>query len=452
MLLQKAVLITGTRASQHLMTRICSYLLMSCLTLLIICSATLLPAQQVLTTDGSTLPLSISEGKFIKFERPAGSVFLSNPGVVEIDLQSTTHAYIVGRGIGESSLFILDEGGQPIMRTTVTVDVNVTQLQQAMRRALPDGNVSVSSSNGAIFLTGNVESPQDAVLAEDILSQLTANAAVVVNNLTISSAAQVNLQVRIAEVSSSIREDLGINLAARSGGTSFAGAATGISGFALNVQRSTNNVNLVLDALAEKGLVTILSEPNLTARSGETATFLAGGQVPIRIGETAEDTRVDLETIGVELEFTPTVFDRAQIQLKLSTKVRDVEEGTGGPLNPSFRERSATTTVEIASGQSFAIAGMFRVDTQQSLRGLPGLIDLPIIGALFRSSRFQRGETELVIIVTPVLVAPTDPANMTSPTDNIRPTTGLQQAITGRFTTPDRPRLSERPAIGFMLR
>ena len=429
------------------------YLLRSWLALLVLCGAVpLLNAQQILTTDGSTLPLSISEGKFIKLERPASSVFLSNPAVAEVELQSTTHVYIVGRGIGESSLFILDADEEPIMRTTVTVDVNVTQLQQAVRQAMRDGAVSVSSSNGAIFLNGSVASPEDAVLAEDIVSQLTGNSAVVVSNLNIRSAAQVNLQVRIAEVSRSIREDLGINLAARSGGSSLTGAATGIGGFALNVQRSARNVNLVLDALAEKGLVTILSEPNLTARSGETATFLAGGQVPIRVGETTEDTRVELETIGVELEFTPTVFDEAQIQVTLSTKVRDVEEGPGGPLNPSFRERSATTTVDIASGQSFAIAGMFRVDTQQSLRGVPGLIDLPVIGALFRSSRFQRGETELVIIVTPFLVAPTDPANLTSPTDTIRPATGLQQAITVRFTAPGRPSVSQRPTGGFMLR
>lgn len=429
-----------------------SYLLKSCLAFLIACCATLIQAQQVLTTDGSTLPLSISEGKFIKLERPASSVFLSNPAVAEIELQSRTHVYIVGRGIGESSLFILDENEEPIMRTTVTVDVNVTQLQQAVRQAVRDGAVSITSSNGAIFINGNVASPQDALLAEDIVNQLTSNTAVVVSNLTINSAAQVNLQVRIAEVSRNIREDLGINLTARSGGTSLAGAATGINGFALNVQRSARNVNLVLDALAEKGLVTILSEPNLTARSGETATFLAGGQVPVRIGETIDDTRVSLETIGVELEFTPTVFNQAQIQVELSTKVRDVEEGPGGPLNPSFRERSATTTVDIASGQSFAIAGMFRVDTQQSLRGLPGLINLPVIGALFRSSRFQRGETELVIIVTPFLVAPTDPANITSPTDNIRPVTGLEQAITGQFTAPQRNRKSKRPTGGFMLK
>ncbi|MDZ4394366.1 type II and III secretion system protein family protein [Cypionkella sp.] len=405
-------------------------------------SPRLLSAQEIWTTGKGTISLNVSEAKFIRLEKPAAAVFLSNPDVAEIDLQSARYVYIVGRSIGETSLFVLGPDDEEILSTTLSVGIDTDRLAEAAQSSIGGGYVSVKTVNGAIFLTGKVRSPDDAATAEDVVAKLAGESAIVVNRLELENSAQVNLQVRIAEVSRTISEDLGISLTAGTGRKhSLTSPSTNIDGFQISVKNGAQNVNLVLDALAKNGLVTILSEPNLTARSGETATFLAGGQIPYKIGETPDDTRIELQTIGVELEFTPTVINEDQIQIKLSTRVRDVDtsQPTAGD-NPALSERSATTTIDLGSGQSFAIAGMFRTDTQQSMAGLPGLAKLPILGALFRSSKFSRGETELVIIVTPYLVEPTSPDNLSTPVDTLNPISGgLEQALTGRFTRPLRP-------------
>lgn len=199
--------------------------------------------------------------------------------------------------------------------------------------------------------------------------------------------------------------------------------------------------------------MSILSEPNLTARSGENATFLAGGRIPYAQRDRNGDVSYTMEPIGVELEFTPHVRDRGQIEIGITTRVRDVDEVNSTNADaPSLTERSATTTVELGSGQSFAIAGMFRANSAQSISGLPGLSKVPVIGALFSSSRFAKGETELVIIVTPYLVKPGAPSDFTTPVDRVRPVSGaVEQALTGRTQRVNGPGASGLRRGGFIL-
>ncbi|NPD17289.1 type II and III secretion system protein family protein [Xinfangfangia sp. D13-10-4-6] len=410
-------------------------------------------AQEVWSAGRGGLSLNVSEAKFIKLEQPATAIFLSNPDVAEIDLQSARYLYIVGRNIGESNLFVLGENDEQILSTTISVGIDAARLASAAQSSISGGSVSVKTIEGAIFLSGRVRNIDDAETAADVVAALLGDGAIIVNRLEVEAASQVNLQVRIAEVSRTISEDLGLSLTSREPGQPRVSTRPG--GVDLSVGAGSRNINLVLDALARNGLVTILSEPNLTARSGEAATFLAGGRIPYRNTDADGKITTTFESIGVELEFTPTVFDQNQIQLQINTRVRAVDEANSSEDGRALSERSATTTVELGSGQSFAIAGMFQADTAQSLSGIPGLVNLPILGALFRSSSFKKGETELVIIVTPYLVKPTSPDNLRTPVDEVKPASGaIEQLVTGQMSKTIRPGEKGQSKVrrgGFML-
>lgn len=391
------------------------------------------PAQ----TRHMSLRLKVGEAKFIRLTEPASAIFLSSPQVADVDMQSAQYVYVVGKGIGQTNLFVLGSDDRALIEADVQVDIDLGRLQSAVSQAVPGSAIRLSTADGAIFINGSVESDTDAQSAETVVTKLAGNAAIVVNNLKLTTPPQVNLQVTIAEVSRSIEQDLGISLTGSSRNRGFTSPASTIPGYSVSANMG-NNLGLVLDALSTSGLATILSEPNLTARSGEQATFLAGGRIPYRTGATQDDTRVAFEPIGVELTFTPTVYDKDQIHIQLDTKVRSIDEAHSTTDGKAISERSASTTVELGSGQSFAIAGMFRADRQQSKSEFPGLAKLPILGALFRSSAFQRGETELVIIVTPYVVRPTTRDRLKTPLDGMAPAAnGVQQMATGKMVRPD---------------
>lgn len=406
-------------------------------------------AQEVWSAGQARMSIEIGEGKFIRLDKPAKAVFLSNPDTAEIDLQSARYLYVVGSRIGQTNLFVLGEDDEEIISTTIVVNVDTARLERAANRAISSGKVTVSAVDGAIFLGGTVRNESDVATAEDVVAGLVGERAMIVNRLDMKTLSQVNLQVRIAEVSRSVSEDLGISILYNGGnqGRSFATPPTGIDGAAtMGNSRAdgtfsnggSRRLNSVLDALSRKGLVSILAEPNLTARSGEKAAFLAGGQVPYPNVNSNGEVSYSFEAVGVELEFTPVVHGDSQIQLQVKTRVREIDRANSAtPDAPGLSERSATTTVELGSGQSFAIAGMFRASSDQSITGVPGLANLPIIGALFRSSRFTKGESELVIIVTPYLVDPVGPGRLQTPIDNIRPVgSGIEQFLTGQMERP----------------
>ena len=276
------------------------------------------------------------------------------------------------------------------------------------------------------------------------MQRLAGDAVPVVNGLSLNTPPQVNLQVKIAEVSRTVTEDLGTDWTSLSGngltgGTSVAGGYSLSSQF--NVGSSLQGVTL--EALMNEGLVTILSEPNLTARSGDKASFLAGGRFPYQTQAGDGEVRVVFEPFGVELDFEPEVQRSDKIKLVVNTKIRELDFSKGSTTDlqnlPLILERSAATTIEGSSGQSFAIAGLFKATSQQNIKQIPGLGEIPLLGALFRSTSFQKGETELVIIVTPYLVTPGAPGKFKTPLDRFAPADRVSRAIAGELTfgTPD---------------
>lgn len=416
-------------------------------------------AQDVRGAGPDRISLEVGQAKFVRLDSPASAIFLSNPAAAEIDLQSARYVYIVGKQIGETNLFVLGENDEEVYSATLNVSVDTAKLTRAANRSVNGGRVQVTAVDGAVFLSGQVKTNDDAATVQDVVSGLLTPDTMVVSRLTLEALAQVNLQVRVAEVSRSITDDLGISFSSSSRNVprSFSAPKTDVGGFEINLSSNNRNINVMLDALSRKGLVSILSEPNLTARSGESASFLAGGQVPYATRNSDGEVTYEMQPIGVELDFKPTVHANNQIQLELTTRVRDVDPSTSSNTDaPALTERSATTTVELGSGESFAIAGMFQANTAQSLSGLPGISKLPILGMLFRSSKFARGETEMVIIVTPYLVKPGRPDQFETPVDRLRPvSSGLEQAITGQLTRkPLRPGATGNSRVrngGFLL-
>ena len=293
----------------------------------------------------------------------------------------------------------------------------------------------------------------------------------VVLRTSVSASNQIHLRVRVTEMARSMEDRIGVDWAALFGGGSVkfglvggpVGGATGAFGAILSVATGAVDLDLIIDALQSEGLVTVLAEPNLTAISGESASFLAGGEFPIPIAQEGDTVTIEYKEFGVSLVFTPTLIDQDRISLKVAPEVSELdfsqEVEAGGVSVPALRVRRAATTVELASGQSFAIAGLLQSTTAENVDKLPFLGDLPILGALFRSNAFRQGESELVIIVTAYLVEPTaKPSDLQLPIAGNAPPNELERYLRAEFQSPAAPNPDAFPtpirlfgAAGFML-
>jgi pilus assembly protein CpaC len=376
-----------------------------------------------------SISLELNEGQLIRLNKPAASVFISNPAVADINVRSTQLVYLFGRTPGKTTLFALDSEDNVIANMEVVVQHNLTRLQSALEVLLPTSGVNVVSIDGGIILSGSVATGTDAENARRITARFIAEGEEVINRLAVTEPNQVNLRVQIAEVRRSILNKFGINMdmLLTSGNitlglvTNFAAAVTQET--IVNGSGSTGSVDIsgVLDALADDGLVTILSEPNLTALSGETARFLSGGQIPIIVSGVTDSGATAIETqfypYGISLEFTPTVIGEGRINLRVKPSVTSLDQSVARDGIPGTFNQEVDTTVELASGQSFAIAGLLSETSVENLSKTPGIGDIPILGALFKSEQFQRDETELVIVVTPYLVRPVSNERIPLPTD-----------------------------------
>jgi len=335
-------------------------------------------------------------------------------------------------------------------------------VRSLLKAALPQAATTAEPFNGMIMLSGVAPSPEAVGEAERLVKQLLGDKQVVINKLRSPTPVQVNLQVKIAEVSRSLLKQVGVNIAAQDTTSGFLfGLWQGRNairitdqGYEFLVREGTNTIGLAgnlfglnaaaaIDALAEEGLVTVLAEPNLTALSGEMASFLAGGEFAIPMP--AEDGRVLIEykQYGVGLAFTPTVMSNNRIALRVRPEVSELSQAGSINVNgisvPGLTTRRAETTVELGSGQSFMIAGLLRNTTGQDVSKIPVLGDLPILGALFRSDSFRRNETELVIIVTPYLVTPMDAKDIRLPTDGYKAPSDLERWLLGKSFTQSPP-------------
>lgn len=409
-------------------------------------------AVEFVTTTGAALQLEVNKGRLVRLDRPAGTVFIADPEIADIQVKSPRLVYLMGKKPGETTLYAVDESENVLASVAIRVNLNLSRLRDAIRALDPRSDVEVTSIDDTLVLRGVVRS---ASMAEDVRRlavRIAGDEAAIINRLGVDAPNQVNLRVRIAEVSRGVDKQLGFNwqILGTLGGLSLGlattnpfaggvGVANSLGGLSQGVSAVFNakgwDFNSVIDALEEEGLVTILAEPNLTALSGETASFLAGGEFPILVPDSNGRVTIEFKKFGVSLAFTPTVIGEDRINLHVRPEVSQLSSTNAVTLNdfvvPSLTTRRAETTVELGSGQSFAIAGLLQNNVTHDIRKFPALGDIPVLGALFRSDRFQRDESELVIIVTPYIVRPASRTRLAAPTDGFVPPHDIERLITG---------------------
>ena len=382
--------------------------------------------------------ISLPRGSSMAIDLPADArdVIVPNPVVAEAMLHSPRRITVIGLAPGETDAVVLDSAGRTILSLRVRVDAGVSALQDTLGRVMPGSQVHAEAVNDSIILTGLVSSPGEADRASRVARAFVSAPEKVINMMTIAGSDQVMVKARIVEVQRTAIKQLGLDVNAVlnsvGSGLSFAQAATfavsgsQLGGGVLNYRDSAgdgSNLNTSLRAFERAGLVRILAEPNLTSVNGENAEFLAGGEFPVPVGRSVDASTgqvtigVEFKPFGVRLGFRPIVLSEGRISLQLSTEVSELTTAgaftIGGddenPLViPALNVRRASSTVELPSGGSMMIAGLLREDTRQNIDQLPGIGSLPVLGALFRSARWKRSESELLIIVTPRLSTPAD--------------------------------------------
>jgi pilus assembly protein CpaC len=418
-------------------------------------------------TVGS-LTLEQGSGKVVALVSDATNVFVADPKVAEVRPASASTLFMFGVGPGHTTVAALDSTGALISQFDVTVvpsHYGAAEAQAAIARIIHGGHISVQPASKGLLLTGQVDNPSDVAQAAAIARGFLGENQTIENELAIKSSIQVTLQVRVAEMSRQVVRNLGVNWQALGSIGKYAalglatpgGAVTGAFG-ALSASYVNGNTSItgVIDALAQDSLAHILAEPTLTVMSGQAASFLVGGEFPIPVSEQNGSIGVSFKNFGVSLSFVPTVFNDGRINIHVSPEVSSVSNansvtvpaGTGSNaafVIPSLVVQRAETSVELGSGQSFAIAGLLQDVVQHNASGLPFLGDVPILGPLFRSDAFNRAQTELVIIVTPYLVRPVnDRLALQSPDENYTPPGELDRLLLlhqtgdGHSTTPVR--------------
>ena len=370
-------------------------------------------------------------------------VSVANPGIADVAALSDQTIYILGKANGVTTLTLLGEGGKLITNVEVRVTPDLSEFKQRLREVLPTEQIEVREANGGVILSGIVSGARKIDTAMNLASRYASEN--VTNLMSVGGTQQVMLKIRFAEMSRSASKSLGLNFGALfnnsrtavSGQTNQfgqAGNTPGGAGFVdasggFGIARVITSVggvlfDVVLNALEQKGVARTLAEPNLVALSGDTAEFLAGGEVPIPVAGEDGAITVSFKPFGIGMSFTPTVIDGDLINLVLETEVSAIDTSVqvtaAGITLSGFTTRRARTTVELRDGQSLSIAGLLQEDFADGKTQIPWLGDLPILGTLFRSSDFSRSQSELVIIVTPHLVTPVDSDQLSLPTDRIR--------------------------------
>ena len=418
--------------------------------------------------NGRPILLEAGKGTLIRLPRPASTVFIANPDVADVQIKSPSLIYLNAKTTGETVLYAVDADDHVLLNAPVRVEHDLSRLRESFRYLIPGENVTVESVDGSLVLKGNVSSAGRAEKASAIAAAIASETkGKVVNQLSVATPNQVNLRVKIAEINRTVLKALGVNWSKATGRTQFTtgnpttgGQITTENLLGLTFGRSANPIQATLDALAQEGLLTTLAEPNLTATSGQPASFLAGGEFPVPVAGAAATAggvatiTVTFKRFGVSLDFTPTIIDENHISLRVRPEVSQLSN-TGAvsvPITssatvtiPALTVRRAETTVELGSGESFALAGLLQHNTEQDVSKVPGLGDIPVLGQLFRSDRYQHNETELVIIVTPYIVKPTETA-LAAPTDGFIPPHDWERVVNSSTYRQSLPAPAKGPA------
>jgi pilus assembly protein CpaC len=430
------------------------------------------------------LSLGIGKSIVIDLPRDIKDVLVADPKIANAVIRSAQRAYIIGAAVGQTNIVFFDSAGQQIAAYDIAVKRDLNGVRGALKQVMPNADIQVDGLGDGVVLTGTASSPIEAQQAGDLAARLVGGTDKVVNQIAVRGRDQVMLKVTVAEVQRSIIKQLGIDLnGSMSYGTSVVqfnntnpftannsplvpgNAITGSFGAAPSVQAT-------IRAMESAGVVRTLAEPNLTAISGESATFISGGEFPIPAGVTCQPTpgggigqctqTVAFKKFGISLNFTPIVLTEGRISLRVMTEVSEISAdnaltgGTGGTTIPSIKTRRAETTLEIPSGGSMAMAGLIQEQTKQAINGLPGLAQLPVLGSLFRSRDYVDRQTELMVLVTPYVVRAVALKDLSRPDDGFAsasdPQADLLGSISRIYGVPGRvePARNYRGTYGFI--
>jgi pilus assembly protein CpaC len=427
-------------------------------------TANTLPAPSVTSSipvRSRFLALGVGKSVVIDLPRDVKDVLVADPKIANAVIRSSQRAYIIGAGVGQTNVVFFDADGQQVASYDIAIKRDLNGVRAALNQSLP--GVQIEGVGEGVVLTGTVTSPVEAQQAGDIAARLVGGADKVVNSIVVKGRDQVMLKVLVAEVRRDIIKQMGVDLSANMNyGTAVvsfnntnpftASNAPLVPGNALSAAslvKGLPTVTATMRAMESAGLVRTLAEPNLTAISGESATFISGGEFPIPTGVTCQPTpggglgqcvqTIAFKKFGISLNFTPVVLSEGRISLRVMTEVSEVsaenalQGGVGGTTIPSVKTRRAETTLEIPSGGSMAMAGLIQQQTKQAVNGLPGVDTLPILGQLFRSQDYVNNETELMVMVTPYVVRAVAQKELSRPDDGFASASDSQSALLGRM-------------------
>ena len=418
------------------------------------------PTAPVAAAKTRFLALGIGKSVIIDLPRDVKDVLVADPKIANAVVRSAQRAYIIGAAVGQTNVVFFDADGGQVAAYDIAVKRDLNGVRTALKQMLPAAVIQAEGVGDSVMLTGSVSSPVEAQQAGDLAARLVGGADKVVNSIVVRGRDQVTLKVTVAEVRRDIIKQLGVDLSASMNyGTAavvfnntnpFTAnnaplvSGNGLTGAALN-KAGLPSVTATLRAMESAGVVRTLAEPNLTAISGESATFISGGEFPIPTGVTCQTTTagaigqcvqtVAFKKFGISLNFTPVVLTEGRISLRVMTEVSEVSAensltgGANGTTIPSIKTRRAETTLEIPSGGSIAMAGLIQEQTKQAVNGMPGIDSLPIFGALFRSQDFINNQTELMVIVTPSVVRAVAQKELSRPDDGFAPASDSQSAL-----------------------
>jgi pilus assembly protein CpaC len=433
--------------------------------------------------------LSLGVGKSIVIDLPRDvkDVLVADPKIANAVVRSAQRAYIIGATVGQTNIIFFDGAGQQIAAYDIAVKRDLNGIRAALRQILPNADIQIEGVNDGVMLSGSVSSPIDVQQAGDLAARLVGGPEKVVNSIAIRGRDQVMLKVTVAEVARSIIKQLGIDLTANlnygtavvnftnaNPFTAYGRTLTGNSlnsGFGTSLTPGVPSVQATVRAMESAGVVRTLAEPNLTAISGESATFIAGGEFPVPAGYSCDPvthvctTQISFKKFGISLNFTPVVLSEGRISLRVMTEVSELSnenaitltQAVGNSLTvPSIRTRRAETTLEIPSGGAMAMAGLIQEQTKQAINGLPGLAQLPVLGSLFRSRDYVNNQTELMVLVTPYVVRAVAQKDLSRPDDGFvdasDPQADLLGSINRIYGVPGRaePARNYRGTYGFI--
>jgi pilus assembly protein CpaC len=433
------------------------------------------------------LPLGIGKSIVIDLPRDIKDVLVADPKIANAVVRSAQRAYIIGSAVGQTNIVFFDSAGQQMAAYDIAVKRDLNGVRAALKQTLPNSDIQIEGLGDGVMLTGTAANPIEAQQAGELAARLVGGADKVVNSIAVRGRDQVMLKVTVAEVARSIVKQLGIDLTASMNygtavvnfsnanpftayGRALVGNNTATAAFG-----STPSVQATLRAMESAGVVRTLAEPNLTAISGESATFIAGGEFPVPAGYSCDPTthvcttQISFKKFGISLNFTPIVLTEGRISLRVMTEVSELSNENSITLSqsvssstvnsltiPSIKTRRAETTLEIPSGGAMAMAGLIQEQTKQAINGLPGLAQLPVLGSLFRSRDYVNSQTELMVLVTPYVVRAVAQKDLSRPDDGFAtasdPQADLLGSINRIYGVPGRvePARNYRGTYGFI--